>query len=191
MNDSSLIPDEYVADRREVRRTFVGVILFAVVMACVVGAFFVTNRQWDSVRARQAEVELTYDDVSSKIARMEELRGARDDLVERAELASALVSRVPRSVLLAGLVERMPTRLSWTSLALVSKEIRDPVERADAGSNRLKPRGPSAAPVRTRGVAKGGVEEEERPKPKRYRCRREGDLRVAMDTYHQDPQSGL
>lgn len=82
MNDSSLIPDEYVADRLEVRRTLVGVILFAVVMICVVGAFFVTNRQWDSVRARQTEVELSYEDVSSKIARMEALRGTRDDLVE-------------------------------------------------------------------------------------------------------------
>ena len=168
MNDSSLIPDEYVADRIEVRRTFVGVILFAIVMVCVVGAFFVTNRQWDSVRARQAEVELSYEDVSSKIARMEELRGARDDLVERAELASALVSRVPRSGLLAGLIERMPPRVSWTSLELVSSEIRDPVARADPGSNRLKPRGPAAAPVRTRGVI-ASSDEEERPQPKRYR----------------------
>ena len=123
MNDSSLIPDEYVADRLEIRRTVIGVILFVIVMICVVGAFFVTNRQWDSIRARQAEVKIRYEDVSTKITRMEELRSTRDDLVKRAELASALVSHVPRSYLLSGLIERMPPRVSWTSLKLASKEI--------------------------------------------------------------------
>ena len=137
MNESSLIPDEYVADRLEVRRTVVGVVLFVVVMICVVGAFFVTNRQWDAVRTRQAEVKIQYDDVSSKIARMESLRSSRDDLVERAELASALVSRVPRSYLLAGLVERMPPRVSWTSMTLKSKEIQDVVERTNPSASSL------------------------------------------------------
>ena len=166
MNESSLIPEEYVSNKREVRRTALGVALFVVVMTGVIGAFFVTNRQWDTVRARQAEVEKMFKEVSTKIARMEELRAARDDLVERAELASALVARVPRSTLLSGLVERMPPRVSWTKLALSSKEIRDPVERVDPKKDRLKPRGPAAAPVRTRGAKASAVDE--RPQPKRY-----------------------
>ena len=168
MNDSSLIPDEYVADRLEIRRTVIGVILFVIVMIGVVGAFFVTNRQWDSVRVRQAEVKIRYEDVSAKIARMEELRVARDDLVKRAELASALVSHVPRSYLLAGLIERMPPRVSWTSLKLTSREIVEADPEKGAESARLRPRGPAAAPVRTRGrkaVGRDDVDLE----PKRYR----------------------
>lgn len=168
MNESSLIPEEYVSDRRELRRTVLGVALFVVVMTGVIGAFFVTNRQWDSIRARQAEVEHSFDDVSQKIARMEELRSARDDLVERAELASALVARVPRSTLLAGLVDRMPPRVSWTKLDLVSKEIREPIQRVDAKNDRLKPRGPTPAPVRSKGGS-ASAEDDGRPKPKRYR----------------------
>ena len=168
MNDSSLIPDEYVADRLEIRRTVIGVILFVIVMICVVGAFFVTNRQWDSIRARQAEVKIRYEDVSTKITRMEELRSARDDLVKRAELASALVSHVPRSYLLSGLIERMPPRVSWTSLKLTSKEIVEAdSEQKGAESGRLKPRGPSAAPVRTRGRKAASAENSEL-KPKHY-----------------------
>ena len=168
MNDSSLIPDEYVADRLEIRRTVIGVILFVIVMICVVGAFFVTNRQWDSIRARQAEVKIRYEDVSTKITRMEELRSTRDDLVKRAELASALVSHVPRSYLLSGLIERMPPRVSWTSLKLASKEIveADPDQKG-AESGRLKPRGPAAAPVRTRGRKAASAEDSEL-KPKHY-----------------------
>jgi len=165
MNDSSLIPEEYVSDRREVRRTFLGIALFAVVMAFVIGAFLVTNRQWDSITERRAEVVSRFEDVKQKIERMEELRGARDDLVQRAELASALVARVPRSTLLSGLVERMPPRVSWTRLDLVSKEIREPIERIDARNDRLKPRGPTAAPVNARGPEQG---EADRPRPKRY-----------------------
>lgn len=166
MNESSLIPEEYVSNKREVRRTALGVVLFVVVMTGVIGAFFVTNRQWDTVRAQQAEVEQKFQEVSAKIARMKELRAARDDLVERAELASALVARIPKSGLLAGLVDRMPPRVSWTKLQLSSKEIREAVERVDPKTDRLKPRGPAAAPVRTRGP--GAETEEERPKPKRY-----------------------
>ena len=164
MNDPSLIPDEYVADRVEVRRTFVGVILFVVVMVCVISAFFFTNRQWDTVRARQAEVKVQHQDVSTKIARMEQLRAARDTLVERAELTSALVSHVPRSYLLAGLVDRMPPRLSWTSLVLTSTEIKVEVERPDPSSDRLPRRGPAAAPVRTRGANAAEPDEDLTPK---------------------------
>ena len=170
MNEPSLIPQDYVNERKEIRRTSFGVVLFVIVMAGVVAAFLVTNSQWDSVRMRQQEVAAQFDDVGEKIGRMEELRIARDDLIQRAELASALVSRVPRSVLLDGLVERMPVRLSWTKLSMESKEVKKPVVRKDAKSDRLKPRGPSAAPVRSRGKKKGSVNDvEERPVPKQYR----------------------
>ena len=168
MNKQSLIPEEYVSARLEIRRTIVGVVLFIVVMVGVVGAFFVTNNQWDTVRVRQAEVRVAYDDVSAKIARMEELRVARDDLVHRAELASALLSRVPRSALLAGLVLRMPARVSWTSVEMTSREITPVVARPDPRSDRLTPRGPTAAPVRTHGPG-AQVDEQERLDPKHYR----------------------
>ena len=116
MNEPSLIPQDYVNERKEIRRTSFGVVLFVIVMAGVVAASLVTNRQWDSVRMRQQEVASQFSEVGEKIDRMEELKIARDDLIQRAELASALVSRVPRSILLDGLVERMPVRLSWTKL---------------------------------------------------------------------------
>ena len=114
MNDSSLIPQDYVSERREIRRTGLGVLLFLVVMSGVVAAFLVTNRQWESVRVRQRAVAAEFAEVSEKITHMEELKVARDDLVQRAELAAALVSRVPRSILIDGLVERMPPRLRNT-----------------------------------------------------------------------------
>jgi len=166
MHEPSLIPDEYVADRVEARRTSVGVVLFVVVMVCVVSAFFFTNRQWDTVRARQEEVRTQYGDVSAKIARMEALRTARDRLVERAELTSALVAHVPRSYLLTGLVDRLPPRVSWTSLALTSTEISPEIERPDPSADRLSRGGPFAAPVRDRGT--NPVDRSVDPAPKRF-----------------------
>ncbi|MAJ47144.1 MAG: hypothetical protein CBC35_07760 [Planctomycetes bacterium TMED75] len=169
MNEPTLIPQEYVNERKEIRRTSFGVVLFVIVMAGVVAAFLVTNRQWDSVRIRQQEVAAEFSEVGEKISRMDELRIARDDLVERAELASALVSRVPRSMLLDGLVERMPMKLSWTKLTMASKEAKKPVVRSDPKNDRLKPRGPAAAPVRTRGKKNAHSDlPEERPVPKKY-----------------------
>jgi hypothetical protein len=168
MNEPSLIPDAYVKERKEIRRTIFGVLLFVVVMSGVVAAFFVTNKQWDSIHERQKIVALRFEEVASKIARMEELRGMRDNLVERAELASALVSRLPKSILLDGLVTRMPPRVSWSSLVLSSKEIMEQVTRGNASNDRLKPRGPKAVPVRTRGPKGEANSVEERPRPKRY-----------------------
>ena len=169
MNEPSLIPQDYVNERKEIRRTSFGVVLFVIVMAGVVAASLVTNRQWDSVRMRQQEVASQFSEVGEKIDRMEELKIARDDLIQRAELASALVSRVPRSILLDGLVERMPVRLSWTKLSMDSKEVKEPVTRPDAKNDRLKPRGPAAAPVRSRGKKKGDSDlGEDRPTPKKY-----------------------
>lgn len=168
MNEPSLIPDAFVKERKEIRRTVFGVLLFAVVMSGVVAAFLVTNRQWDSVHERQKTVALRFEEVASKIMHMEELRGNRDVLVERAELASALVCRLPKSILLDGLVTRMPPRLSWSSLVLSSKEIAEPIKRGNDSADRLKPRGPNAVPVRTRGPGGGGDSEKQRPRPKRY-----------------------
>ena len=169
MNEPTLIPQEYVNERKEIRRTSFGVVLFAIVMAGVIAAFLVTNRQWDSVRIRQQEVAAEFSEVGEKISRMDELRIARDDLVERAELASALVSRVPRSMLLDGLVERMPVKLSWTKLTMASKEVKKPVVRDNPKNDRLKPRGPAAAPVRTRGKKNSKTDPVgERPVPKQY-----------------------
>jgi hypothetical protein len=128
----------------------------------------VTNKQWDSIHDRQKVVALRFEEVATKITRMEELRGMRDSLVERAELASALVSRLPRSILLDGLVTRMPPRVSWSSLLLSSKEIVAPVQHGNASNDRLKPRGPKAVPVRTRGPNGGSKPANERPSPKRY-----------------------
>ena len=169
MNEPTLIPHEYVNERKEIRRTSFGVVLFVIVMAGVVAAFLVTNQQWDSVRIRQHEVASEFSEVGEKISRMEELRIARDDLVERAELASALVSRVPRSMLLDGLVERMPIRLSWTKLTMASKEVKKPVVRSNSKNDRLKPRGPAAAPVRTRGkINSNNDPADDRPVPRQY-----------------------
>ncbi|MEE2681817.1 MAG: hypothetical protein VX641_05535 [Planctomycetota bacterium] len=170
MNEPSLIPQDYVNERKEIRRTSFGVVLFVIVMAGVIAAFLVTNRQWDTVRMRQQEVAYQFSEVGEKIGRMEELKIARDDLIQRAELASALVSRVPRSLLLDGLVARMPVRLSWTRLSMQSNEVKRPAQRKDAKTDRLKPRGPSAAPVRNR-VRKNAAsgDAEQRPVPKQYR----------------------
>ena len=168
MNEPSLIPDAYVKERKEIRRTIFGVLLFMVVMSGVVAAFLVTNKQWDSVHERQMDVARRFEEVAGKITRMEELRGNRDALVERAELASALVSRLPKSILLDGLVTRMPPRVSWSSLVLASKEIVEPIERVDASKDRLKPRGPRAVPVRTRGASARKSADEDPPRPKRY-----------------------
>ena len=57
MQQPSLLPEEFVNETRERRTGLLAAVLFPLVLAAVVGAFFVTNRQWSQVRDAQAAID--------------------------------------------------------------------------------------------------------------------------------------
>lgn len=111
MATNSFLPEDYLAKRAEKRTNMICLALFAVVMAAVFGAFLVTNQQWTQVKSAQAMINTNYQDAGKQIQELSELEKQRDDMLNKAELAAALVERVPRSILLAELINRMPPQL--------------------------------------------------------------------------------
>jgi Tfp pilus assembly protein PilN len=124
MSNPTFLPEDYLAQRAERRTNIVCVILFLVVMAAVFGAFLVTNRQWSHVHERQEAINVQYQQAALRIEKLNELERQKEQMLEKAELAAALVERVPRSILLAELINRMPARLGLLDFELKSEKIK-------------------------------------------------------------------
>ncbi|MEO0484065.1 MAG: PilN domain-containing protein [Planctomycetota bacterium] len=123
-DDGTFLPKDYVRGKQDARINVMGLFLFGVVMLGVCGAFVVTNRQWRSVRAEQARISQLYEEESKKIEQLKELEAQREDLMQRAELTSALVETSPRSVLLGELTMRLPGETALVEVELESKRLK-------------------------------------------------------------------
>ncbi len=147
MTNASFLPEDYLEERAERRTNLISLVLFGVVMIAVFAAFLVTNREWTQVRAAQEAINSQYQLAARRIDELTELEQQREQMLNKAELAAALVERVPRSILLAELINRMPPRLSLLEFELKSEKIRAP--RQVARNRRVgRHSAPKRAPTR-------------------------------------------
>jgi Tfp pilus assembly protein PilN len=109
--------------------------LFGVVMFCVIAAFFVTNRQWLQVRREQQGDHRAVHKEGAKIDQLNTLKTQKAEMLEKAEITTALIEKVPRSRLLTELVNRMPQDITLLELSLVSKRLKDTPPPASPGSS--------------------------------------------------------
>lgn len=128
MTDASFLPDDYLAHQAEKRTNVISLTLFVVVMFAVFGAFLVTNRQWSQVKGAQASINQQFQDAAAKIEELNELEKQRERMLNKAEVAIALVERVPRSILLAEFINRMPPRLSLLEFELKSTPVKPAIK---------------------------------------------------------------
>lgn len=135
---AGFLPEDYVARKAEYRANFLSLTLFAIVMFCVVAAFFVTNRQWMNLRTEQQTINTVYTEETQKITQLKELEAQKEQMMGKAQITAALIEKVPRSVLLAELVTRMPSDLTLMSLELTSKRIEPPKPKPSKGKPRKK-----------------------------------------------------
>jgi Tfp pilus assembly protein PilN len=161
MHDTSLLPDDYLADARERRTNIVGLALFALVLGGVAVWFTRTNFEWREVRDRQEQVSASFSAVAVEIRDMQEQEKTRREMLEKAQLAASLVDPVPRSILLAELVRRMPEKVSLLEFELRSEPVKVVRAKPVAEAATAGPRSRAAA---ARGKAKP-VEKAEPPKP--------------------------
>lgn len=124
MTQSSFLPEDYLAQRAQHRTNIISLVLFGVVMTAVVGAFFVTNRQAQLMKNLQESVNAQCLEAGSKIEELKQLDKQKEEMLNKAELAGALVERVPRSILLAELINRMPDKLALLTLDMKSEKIK-------------------------------------------------------------------
>lgn len=149
----SFLPEDYVARKNAQRAGFLTLSLFSIVMFGVVGAFLVTNRRWNDIRAEQKVINTQYEAEAKKIEQLKTLETQRAQMMEKAEVVAALLEKVPRSVLLAEVVTNLPKGVSLTSLELKSKRIEDKSAPVEAG--KVQKVGTLSGGGTTGGAAKG------------------------------------
>lgn len=133
-NDSSFLPDDYVARRAERRTNIISVTLFICVMFGVTAAFFVSNKEVRDVKSYQEAINVRVIQAAEQLAQLKALEEVEAELFQKAEVTTALYEKVPRSILMAELVNRMPPAATLLTLELTSKRLDRPVR-----STRKKP----------------------------------------------------
>lgn len=122
MSTVNLLPEDYLVRRSQQRANVLCLILFAVVMAGVVGAAVMSEQKSARARRDREQVYVEYRRASELIARMQELEAKKNDVVSKAQMASELLERVPRSYLLAELTNALPASDSLTEVKLLTTQ---------------------------------------------------------------------
>lgn len=121
----SFLPEDYLEKRLARRTIVICVSLFAIVVLGVVGAYAVTSRQGRDVRKLQAQVNHQFEEAARRLDQLQKLQKQKQEMIDKAKLASVLVARVPRSRILAELINHMPPQLSLLELDLKTKVLHD------------------------------------------------------------------
>ena len=163
MSNTSFLPEDYLDQKADRRTNVVSLSLFGIVMVAVFAAFLFTNQQWTQVKAAQASINSQYQEAASQIERLNELELQKNQMLNKAELAAALVERVPRSILLAELINRMPPRLGLLKFDLRSEIVKSHQE-PEQGRRTGRLKRPKRAKTRAE-----AAEEQEKIEPPHYR----------------------
>ncbi len=148
--DRSFLPDDYLQRRAERRTNTIALTLFSIVSAVVVGAFLVTNRQWHDVKRYQEAINVRYAQAAKDIEQLKALEEQKKALLQKAELTTALIERVPKSILLAEITNRMPLDVTLLELELKSTRINEAPKAEDppakgAKTDKKKSKNPAKA----------------------------------------------
>jgi Tfp pilus assembly protein PilN len=157
--DLSFLPEDYVERRIEMRTNLICLSLFGVVLAGVLGAYFVTSRQRAEVLNQQQSINTAYAEAAKRIGQVDELQGQKKRLLRKAQVTTTLIEPVPRSNLLAELINRKPPSLTFVELELASKQI-------EAGLAFAPPAGSAMAAARN--AANGASADDPAPNVPRY-----------------------
>ena len=124
MANMSFLPEDYLNSRIELRSNMICLILFVVVLASIVGAYFVTNRQRAEVESQHAVINARYREAAERITQVDELHARKQDMMNKARITAKLVEPVPRTLILSEMINHMPRRLSLLEFDLETKVIR-------------------------------------------------------------------
>lgn len=123
-DNMSFLPEDYI-EKKAVRRTnIVCMVLFVVVMGGVAGWYFVNSIQQSEVRELQKQVNTRFEEAAQRLEQLEELQAHKQKMLQKAQVTSVLVERVPRSLVLAELINHMPIQLSLTDLDMDTTTLR-------------------------------------------------------------------
>ncbi|MBO6513885.1 MAG: PilN domain-containing protein [Phycisphaerales bacterium] len=134
----SFLPSDYVRGKGQARASMFAILLFVLVLAGVIGAFFVNHQRWSRVREEQKMVAASFKEETAKIEQLKVLEQQRIVLTDKAEIVTALKDRVPRSVLVGELIRGIGSGITLTEIELEGDRVRPPKPVADPKKKKVK-----------------------------------------------------
>ncbi len=165
------LPEDYVQRKAEGRANIIGLTLFCAVMGTVVAAFFVTNRNWKSVHDEREAIAVQYTAAEPEIELLIKLEEQKEQMLQKAEIVTALIEPVPRSILMAELVTRMPEEMTLLTVELKGRRVAEATstKEDDKSKRRTSVRGRKAGSLGgTKTGATAGDAEKKSILPPRY-----------------------
>ena len=141
-NELSFLPDDYLERKARRRANALCAGLSVVVMGAIASAFWLTERSMKEIESRAAAVDKSFTDAARSIEQVNKMKAQQRKIVNQAELAAALVEKVPRSNLLAEFTNALPSGMSLLDLSL---ESRAKVAAQSTQSDRAKRKAAAAA----------------------------------------------
>jgi Tfp pilus assembly protein PilN len=120
-NELSFLPDDYLERKARRRANALCAGLSVVVMGAIASAFWLTERSMKEIESRAAAVDRSFTDAARSIEQVNKMKAQQRKIVNQAELAAALVEKVPRSNLLAEFTNALPPGMSLLDLSLESR----------------------------------------------------------------------
>jgi len=124
MPNINFVPDDYIQSSESRRANLMCLILFAVVMAALVGSFVTIKIRQKACGAEESLVNAKMTRLEASIKQFEELQTKRQEMMRTALTTAELLEPVPRSVLLASLTNSLPAGVSLIRFDLIQKEDR-------------------------------------------------------------------
>jgi len=139
MLNINFVPDDYIQSNESRRTNLMYLVLFAVVMAALGGAFMTMKIRQRAHEAKEKLVNAKLSRAQEAIKQFEELQAKRKVMMKTALTTAELLEPVPRSILLASLTNNLPTGVSLVRLKVVQKKPRTiPIRRNVAASSKYK-----------------------------------------------------
>ena len=120
MSQINLLPDDYVARRRQKRSNRLCGVLLAMVMIAVLAAAVVSEQGYRRTREVSQRIDESYDQAGKLIEQLQSLETVRAKMLQKAKVTAALLEKVPRSYLLASITNALPQGASLTKLEMTS-----------------------------------------------------------------------
>ncbi len=115
----NLLPDYYVKKRYRDRVDLICVVLFAVIMAVIIGAELFSSGKTEKIQAEYAEVTREYSAAGDFVKKdFFELQGRKQAMLRQAQAAAEKEDMIPRSYVLAVVTNACPENLALKEILL-------------------------------------------------------------------------
>ncbi len=121
--NASFLPEEYVKSKGQHRANVLMLLLFGVVSVGTVATFMLLYRQKVALSNEVRQVRVEFEEEATKIEQLRALEAQRIEILEQAEVVTAIIDNVPRSVLAAEITRAMPEGVALKKLHLEGKRI--------------------------------------------------------------------